>query len=213
MPVNTDALTPEEIKRWFDSPGVVPPNTFEIALVLGGTVSSGAYTAGVLDFLIEALDEWTSRRDHNDAGIPAHKATIRIITGTSGGGVNAAIAARALAFAFPPVSRASPPDIAAGNPFYDTWVNRLTLADMLTTDDLTAGAPPISALNGKVIDRAANYLVSGNFGAWKPRSYIAQPLRLILTLTNLNGIPYRIDFGTRPGIGGEIDLVESYVNH
>ncbi|MBN36086.1 MAG: hypothetical protein CMM46_15185 [Rhodospirillaceae bacterium] len=31
---------------------------FSIGLILGETVSAGAYTAGVLDFLIEALDEW-----------------------------------------------------------------------------------------------------------------------------------------------------------
>ncbi len=49
-----------EINKWFiDYPLVPPPNTFELALVLGGTVSAGAYTAGALDFLIEALDSWT----------------------------------------------------------------------------------------------------------------------------------------------------------
>ena len=32
--------------------------TFEIGLVMAGAVSAGAYTAGVVDFLIEALDEY-----------------------------------------------------------------------------------------------------------------------------------------------------------
>ena len=48
MPVNTHALTPEEIKALFDSPGDVPPNIFEIGLVLGGTATAGAYTAGAI---------------------------------------------------------------------------------------------------------------------------------------------------------------------
>jgi predicted patatin/cPLA2 family phospholipase len=33
-----------------------PPGTFELGLVLGGTVSAGAYTAGALDFLLQALE-------------------------------------------------------------------------------------------------------------------------------------------------------------
>jgi len=31
---------------------------FEIGLVRAGAVSAGAYTAGVLDFLLQALDAW-----------------------------------------------------------------------------------------------------------------------------------------------------------
>jgi len=66
-----------------------PPaaNTFEIALALGGTVSAGAYTAGAVDFLIEALDCWTRLRDGGDAVAPKHRALLKVITGTSGGGV------------------------------------------------------------------------------------------------------------------------------
>ena len=56
-----------DLQRLFDSPGDVPVGSFEIALVLGGTVSSGAYTAGVLDFLVEALDAWVKLRDAGGA--------------------------------------------------------------------------------------------------------------------------------------------------
>ena len=101
MSVNTAPLTDAEIRQWFDSPGDVAPNTFEIALVLGGTVSAGAYTAGALDFLIEALDAWTAAQDAQ-AAVPRHSVVLRVIAGTSGGGVNAAIAARALAYDFRP---------------------------------------------------------------------------------------------------------------
>jgi hypothetical protein len=43
---------------WFLDVPEVPDGTFdnEFALVFGGTVSAGAYTAGAIDFLIEALD-------------------------------------------------------------------------------------------------------------------------------------------------------------
>ena len=40
-------------------PYPIQDKTYEIGLTLGGTVSAGAYTAGVLDYLLEALDAWT----------------------------------------------------------------------------------------------------------------------------------------------------------
>jgi Resolvase, N terminal domain len=57
---------------------------FEIGLVLGGTVSAGAYTAGALDFLLQALEAW-----HRSG--PPHQVRIPIVAGASGGGVCATI--------------------------------------------------------------------------------------------------------------------------
>ena len=42
-------------------------NTFQIGLALAGAISAGAYTAGVLDFLFQALDEWERARGTGDA--------------------------------------------------------------------------------------------------------------------------------------------------
>ena len=36
------------------------------AITLGGTVSAGSYTAGVFDFLLEALDTWTAAKARSD---------------------------------------------------------------------------------------------------------------------------------------------------
>lgn len=185
--------------------------------MLGGTVSAGAYTAGALDFLIEALDAWTEARDAAGAPpVPRHGVVLRLIAGASGGGVNAAIAARALAYDFPHVARATSLASAAGNPFYDTWINRLALAGMLQTDDLdAAGAAAVSLLNGNAIDDAAASLIAFQTATPRSRPYLAKPLRLILTLTNLNGIAYRIGgFGqVRLPDGSMADLHESYVGH
>ena len=41
-----------------------PDNPFEIGLVMAGAISAGAYTAGVVDFLIQALDEWEKAKAH-----------------------------------------------------------------------------------------------------------------------------------------------------
>ena len=56
MAVDQTVPSDAEIERWFLDVPEVPDGTFEFALVLGGTVSAGAYTAGAIDFLIEAFD-------------------------------------------------------------------------------------------------------------------------------------------------------------
>jgi hypothetical protein len=203
--------TPEQIEQFFGKPTGPAAITFEIGLVLGGTVSAGAYTAGVLDFLIEALDEWTSRRDAAGSDpdrVPPHKTVIKLVTGTSGGGVNAAVLARALAFDFPHVTRATAPTIErTGNPFYDLWVNNVSLSGFLDTSDIDR-KKFVSLLNGDVLDAAANTGVAFTSSIWRPRSWITDPLRVILTLTNLSGVPYTTEFtGAVPG------FAESFVNH
>src|SRR5260370_34519877 len=89
---------PIDIRKWFIDLPEPPEHTYELALVLGGTVSAGCYTAGALDFLSEALDTWRAAQDRNDPRAPTHHLAIRVIAGTSGGGVHAAITARARAF-------------------------------------------------------------------------------------------------------------------
>ena len=54
-------------------PNPVRPGIFELGLCLGGTVSAGAYTAGVLDFLIEALDAWTRAKEDKAPDAPPHE--------------------------------------------------------------------------------------------------------------------------------------------
>src|ERR1700751_382138 len=131
-------LTKNEINQLFiqvDPPG---PNTFELALVLGGTVSAGAYPAGAVDFLIEALDCLSKAQQEKSA--PHHRVRLKLIAVTSGGGVNAAIASRALAYDYPHVTRATPPGTtASSNPFYDTWINILRLDGFLEISDVGKG--------------------------------------------------------------------------
>ena len=64
---NLDVPSQEEIEKLFNSPNVVAPRSFELALVLGGTVSAGAYTAGAIDFLAEALDCFEAAKNKKKA--------------------------------------------------------------------------------------------------------------------------------------------------
>jgi hypothetical protein len=218
MPSYPSPPSQADLVRLFDTPGIVPPNTFELALVLGGTVSAGSYTAGVIDFLIEALDVWYAMRaDPNQKdNVPTHDTVLKFIAGTSGGGVVAAIAARALAYDFPHVTRATPnPDAGTGNPFYDIWVNQLTLDGFLGTVDLKSG-PPISLLDGTAIDRAAKTIETYPTDPTikeRSRPYLADPLRIILTLTNLRGVPYVTDFTPFASPASTQAMGETFVTH
>jgi hypothetical protein len=206
MAADYPPLTQGEILELFIRVDPPAPNTFEFALVLGGTVSAGAFTAGAVDFLVEALDCWTSLRDKGDASAPRHKVLLKVITGTSGGGVNAAIAARALAYDFPHVVRSTPhPERDTGNPFYETWIKHLTLSGFLGTSDIDRGTL-VSLLDGKPIDDGAAYLTEFAVSDPIERRYLGDPLRVILTLTNLRGVPYKTAFSDGP-------LAETFVDH
>jgi len=183
-------------------------NTFELGLVLGGTVSAGAYTAGVIDFLVEALDAWQDQKP--DADSPTWKVKLKVATGTSGGGVTSVLLARALSYQFPPVRTTSTVDEQNLNPFYRVWVKELDIQKMLATDDLDNTTAIPSLLNASALDNCkqliANYAVTFQNPVAKARSYVDNPWPVYVTLTNLRGIPYSIDMG----ING---LVQEYVDH
>ena len=104
-PIATEA----DLKSMFPLSNAAPAaDVFELGLVLGGTVSSGAFTAGVLDYLIEALDCWDVQVDLNDPVAPTNRVVLKVIGGTSRGSVCAAILGRLLHYAFPPYKRTNP---------------------------------------------------------------------------------------------------------
>lgn len=199
----------------------VEPGVFEIGLVLGGTASVGAYTAGVLDFLIEALDEWDkARSDKNQSNVAPHRVRLRVITGTSGGGICALLAARALHYQFPAAAATSNATELAANPFYDVWVNKIGISGLLNDSDLRDAndrtpLPIPSILNGSILEaiaeNALNYpseaipASSGIVGI--ARKYIANPLSLVLTHSNLKGVPYEMRFA------GDTARSEYFTNH
>src|SRR5215469_2683100 len=86
-----------------------PPGVFEIGLVLPGAVSAGAYTGGVIDFLVEALDAWEAEKrrcaanesDPRKWPIPGHQVRLRVVSGASSGAMIGAIMAVALKYNFP----------------------------------------------------------------------------------------------------------------
>lgn len=223
------------VSPWYVSERPDPePNTFEIGLVLAGAVSAGAYTAGVLDFLFEALDTWyRSKREDEKAGrvgdertVPHHTVRVQIITGASAGGMNGAIAAVALRDAYPrswsdeklaAVAAAGGP--APGrdvdrtlSPFYSPWVRQIDIRQLLGTSDLEKTI--YSLLDCTMLETiVANVL---GYRGWVlddrgVRGWLANPLPLILTLSNLRGVPYQVIFRGEGHQAHEMSLHEDRI--
>ena len=173
---------------------------FELGLTLTGTVSAGAYTGGVLDFLMQALDAWEVARA--DPSIPQHRVVISTLGGASGGAINGAVMLRAAGIAFP---RGADPD----NPFYATWTQGVTLQSLLGTDD-GADQGLRSLLNCNPIAAQAEAVVRfpgaplGTSDTPAARGYFADPLRLAMMVTNLAGVPYRVSMTGDTSLGHDM---------
>lgn len=167
--------------------------TFEIGLVGAGAISAGAYTAGVVDFLVHALDGWYAAKGA-DAMAPPHDVKLSVFSGASAGGIVAALGAAFLGSDQPPV--ASEPDAAAKrgrNKLFDCWVERIDIAHLLDSRDLADPHAPVAALLdstvlGEIADAGLDVAPRH-----APRPYVADAFEVILTVTNLRGVPYAFD--------------------
>ena len=176
-------------------PKVYDAHTLELALVLGGTVSAGAYTAGALDYLVQALNAW-----HLPVGGAApqsagrHSVKLRIATGASGGAVCAAMLGIAAPRDVAPISISNPPEqgMITNNPFWDVWVEGLDIKGFTSTVDLDKpNATLYSILCPASLDSASGTLVDiATKMPAKVRPYLEDPYRLVVTLANLRGVPY-----------------------
>jgi predicted acylesterase/phospholipase RssA len=170
-------------------------DTLYLGLCLAGAVSAGAYTAGVIDFLMEALEDWESRRGQKD--VPSHRVVIPAIGGASAGGMTGTIMASAINNPHRPV-RELPDDIFTEQPdnkLYHSWVD-LTTADMfpvmLGTGDINGQV--YSLFNSQFIDELSLRAISVDKTKFIDRPYFDRHLKLFTTLTNLKGFPYTVKF-------------------
>lgn len=169
---------------------------FDIGLVMAGAVSAGAYTAGVCDFLLQALDEWEAAKARGE-DCPPHRVRIKAVAGASAGGMTAAMLASLLRERTAPITqlpgRMPTPAEAAQNTLYSSWVDRIGMDALLGTEDLRRKSAPVrSVLDSTVLEEIADEAL-----AFRPnghrRPYFAEKTHLFLTLTNLRGVPYAID--------------------
>jgi predicted acylesterase/phospholipase RssA len=160
-------------------------NQFKIAINMAGAVSAGAYTAGVLDFLMEALEEWQKAKDEFRAKlanpeaavpitspVPLHDVSIEAFSGASAGGMCAAIASVMVQGTFVHITDANARN--TNNTFYEAWVNQIDISKLLTANDLKNGAPLVSLLDSTIIDTIAESALTP--GPHTPRTYISDGL-------------------------------------
>jgi hypothetical protein len=192
-----------------DIPGVPADGgkpEFRLGLAMAGAISAGAYTAGVADFLFQALGEWekggtralgeavddpaVAAERAGYASEPAHRVTIASLSGASAGGITSAIVAAIVGGDVEPVTQVPAP--GTKNPFYTSWVDRIDMEDFLRLDDLEKnGGKLVSVLDSTQLDViTADALKIA--GPHPHRPFVADPLRVFLTVANLRGVPYSI---------------------
>lgn len=194
---------------------------FKICLTLAGAVSAGAYTAGVMDYLLETLELWEQAKNKNrmlgkkhpeyDFSVPMHDVELDVISGASAGGITASLALLNLIDAeYQPVNQDNPS--GKNNRLYQSWVemgddeSATTFEKLLDTSDLkelAKGDKPQALLNTAPIDLIADRAIRienlKNYPA-----YVSHSLDLVLTTTNLDGINFKINFNGNDQSGSVI---------
>jgi len=204
-----ETLSQDQIDKYFPVKSDPPEGIFELGLVLGGTVSAGAYTGGVLDYLIEALDAWHRAREKKDPEAPPHRVVLTTVGGTSGGAINGAILLRAAGREF---DHGPSPD----NPFFDAWTGGVDLMKLLATDDGKLGFD--SLLNTGAIERQVASTIKWEGGrelgertSPKQRGYLGDPLRLFMMVGNVTGVPYRVPMISESGFAHDLVAHADYL--
>ena len=188
-------------------------DTFRIGISMAGAVSAGAYTAGVMDYLIEALENWQKAKELHLPGVPLHNVVIEVISGSSAGGMTAVITAAAIQKRFPPVGQDNYQTKASkANPLFDSWVNQtedsqndmmsqlLDDKDILGSPDQNPNKEVRSIFNSLFIEKIAHRILSSTVKDPSiNRTYFASDLELFTTITNLRGFNYELEFITEAG--------------
>jgi predicted acylesterase/phospholipase RssA len=184
---------------------------FEIGLVMAGAVSAGAYTAGVVDFLLEALDEWQRLRESGDKLCPPHRVKIRAMSGASAGAMTAGVTAAAFGGE---IQHVTPhiPEYDVKNTLYDSWVRQIDISHLLNTKDISESTSRIRSLfDSTIIDTIADNAFKVIPGQTM-RDYISDPLEIFLSIANLRGVPYNIGFKGETEAGHELSLRSDYLH-
>lgn len=209
MEIIDNDLKPEKVTSVKYSPSADPTSkiadandlNFELGLVMAGAVSAGSYTAGVVDFLMEALDAWEKVKEKErdlpveERTVPFHNVRIKVVAGASAGGMTAAIMAAQIRNEAVGV----PTEV---KPLKQVWVEEIDMKNLLEDSDLQNDQQDIySILDStkitKIADDAFNFQPAKR--KWEQPKYIHNKLKLILSLSNLRGVPYEFNIAGETG--------------
>lgn len=142
-----------------------------LALILSGGASLGSYVGGAVSEILYALER---RRSEEPVSVD-------VITGTSSGALNAAFLARSLAV----------------NPNLRPWIERAWVEAMDASVLLNPGRRDRRGLlDASALDELTGSLVDAEPATDDARSpHAGRPLRVGLSLSNLDGVPYDFRYG------------------
>ncbi len=175
---------------------------FEIGLCLSGGATRGAYTAGAMDFFLEALQELETAKRDGASGVPPWDVKVNNMTSTSAGSIVSFITAASLCAEHKPLpakfdyKRAAPEN----NLLYQGWVTDFD-GDMFATDDLQGENPIVrSLLNANYMEKLGRKILETRDAslAGKPRPPVpqwAKGTRFQVTCANYRGVPYSFKIG------------------
>ena len=168
---------------------------YPLSICMAGAVSAGAYSAGVMSVLLDALRLW----DDASEDLPhrhQHRVEIKGMSGASAGSIQAVLSSLDL-FA----------QDSSQNLGKSAWLN-VSIAKLLELSDLEReGAEAQSVLNSeKLRVVAADAISMHTWGDWSNSewpAFVANDYEVRLSVTNLRGIPYglklpqenRMEFG------------------
>lgn len=159
---------------------------------MSGTVSAGAYTAGVLNVLLRAISAWNLMPN-----VP-HSVRISVLSGASGGAITAALVATALASRSHLIE-----DVGAnsGDPLFNAWVESIDVRKLLDPSDLTHRVQ--SLLNSEALDAIALEALSFRPSAESEApNFVTDPLPIFISVTNLDGTSIGPDLVNHSEIAG-----------
>jgi hypothetical protein len=186
---------------------------FEIGLVGAGAISAGAYTSGVVDFLTLALDSWYAAKAAGAREAPPHDVQLRVFSGASAGAITAALATAYLASDQPSIT--SPEDALkhkGKNKMFDSWVDRIDMSALLGCRDLADKTSPVTSLLDSTVlmDIADQGLDVAPRKERRP--YVAPNFELLMTVTNLRGVPYSFKLNAGKQSSHDMSLHADYVH-
>lgn len=177
--------------------------TFEIGLVMAGAVSAGAYSGGVADYMLQAIGEWNNTVDSWKEKYPELQeclpwdVKIRVMTGASAGGMTSAMITSAMTNEhYQPAENFAdtfPVTEPQNNVFYESWVKSVDIQTLLGINDLKESKNIESILDCSILDTTASAVLAHDKSGQYER-YATKDLEVIVTTTNLRGVPYLVEF-------------------
>ncbi|MCI4666598.1 MAG: patatin-like phospholipase family protein [Bacteroidia bacterium] len=189
---------------------------YNIGLVMAGAVTAGAFTGGVVDYLLSTLQLWTQKHKKSPQEFPKPNVKINTITGASAGSIAAAVTMMSLATRRFSVVEPGTDSFDQASLQYHTWVNYglgengSILDKLFDTQDLKEDGLK-SLLNTSFIDDLIEsfqeFLKTTTIQELP--DFIDPNIEILMTLSNLRGIPLDLYFTE----GNETDVAYSMTYH